>query len=142
MRILVFTLTSFFLLNCADAQQTRLLAESGNKSAGGVVEKKGASRFWTPLTTGLVVADGASKAIDGYFTRYNVDHGGTEHDPLLRPFVHTPALHAGAEGALFAAEIATAHFMHRKGHPRLARALLLGGIALNGMGAQQSIRNR
>ena len=101
-----------------------------------------ASRFWTPGTIALVTLDGAAKAADSLATRRNVDGGGEEHDPLARPFVHTPVVQVAATTALFGAEIATAYLLHRKHHDKLGHAVLVLGATMNGLGAASSFRRR
>ncbi|MGB9074590.1 MAG: hypothetical protein WCC22_18285 [Terriglobales bacterium] len=101
-----------------------------------------ASRFWTPGTIALVTLDGAAKAADSLATRRNLDGGGKEHDPLARPFVHTPVVQVATTAALFGAEIATAYLLHRKHHDKLGRAVLVVGATLNGLGAASSFRHR
>ena len=104
--------------------------------------KRVVSRFWTPRTIVLVALDGGAKAADGYATRYNIDRGGVEHDPLMRPFVHTTGVHVSAMAAMFGGEVAAAFLLHRRRHDRLARLVLLGGTVVNGFGATTSFMHR
>ena len=101
-----------------------------------------ASRFWSLQTIALIALDGAAKAADSFATRENIAGGGVEHDPLARPFVHTTGLQISALGALFGAEIASAHLLHRRKHDKMGRALLVGGVVMNGLGAASSFKNR
>jgi hypothetical protein len=101
-----------------------------------------ASRFWTPGTVALVTLDGAAKAADSLATRRNLDGGGNEHDPLARPFVHTPVVQVATTAALFGAEIATAYLLHRRHHDKLGRAVLVLGATMNGLGAASSFKHR
>jgi len=101
-----------------------------------------ASRFWSPSTVALVVLDGGAKAADSFVTHENVAAGGEEHDPLARPFVHTTGVYVVALAALFGAEIATAYVLHRRRHGNFARAVLVGGAVMNGVGAASSFKNR
>lgn len=100
-----------------------------------------ASRFWTRGTIALVALDGAAKAADSLATRRNLDGGGQENNPLARPFVHTPAVQVAATTALFGAEIATAYLLHRRHHDKLARAVLVVGATINGLGAAYSFKH-
>ncbi|HKM85453.1 MAG TPA: hypothetical protein VJW96_04550 [Terriglobales bacterium] len=100
-----------------------------------------ASRFWSPSTIALVALDGAAKAADCLATRENIAAGGEEYDPLARPFVHTTGVLVAA-AALFGAEIATAYVLHRRRHDNLGRAVLVGGTAMNGLGAASSYKHR
>jgi hypothetical protein len=101
-----------------------------------------ASRFWTPATVALVALDGAAKTADSFATRKNLDNGGEEYDPIARPFVHTPVVQVAAMAALFGAEIATSYMLHRRSCNHLARAVLLMGATMNGLGAASSFKNR
>ncbi|MGO9576973.1 MAG: hypothetical protein ACLPTQ_21900 [Terriglobales bacterium] len=101
-----------------------------------------ASRFWKASTIALVTLDGAAKAADSYATRRNIAGGGEEYNPLARPFVHTTGVQVAATGALFGAEVATAYLLHKRRHDNLARALLVGGATMNGLGAASSFKNR
>ena len=74
-------------------------------------------------------------------TRENIAAGGEEYDPLARPFVHTTGVLVAA-AALFGAEIATAYVLHRRRHDNLGRAVLVGGTAMNGLGAASSYKHR
>ena len=101
-----------------------------------------ASRFWTRSTTALIMLDGAAKAADSFATRKNIDGGGAEYDVLARPFVHTSGVQVAAMTALFGAEIAMAYALHRRHHNNLGRAVLVGGVVMNGLGAAESYRHR
>ena len=101
-----------------------------------------ASRFWTPSTIALVTLDGAAKAADSFVTRKNIAGGGEEFNPLARPFVHTTAVQVVATAGLLGAEIGAAYFLHKRRHDNLGRAVLLGGAAMNGLGAAASYKHR
>jgi len=101
-----------------------------------------ASRFWTRSTVALAALDGAAKAADSFATRKNIDGGGAEYNPLARPFVHTTGVQVAAMAALFGAEIAAAYWMHKRRHDNMGHAVLLGGAAMNGLGAASSIKHR
>jgi hypothetical protein len=105
-------------------------------------ENLAASRFWTPATIALVALDGAAKTADSFATRENLDRGGEEYDPMARPFVHTPVVQVAAMAALFGAEITTSYMLHQRGHDRVARAILVMGATMNGLGAASSFKNR
>ncbi len=101
-----------------------------------------ASRFWTRGTIALVALDGATKATDSYITRRNIDGGGEEYNPMSRPFVHTTPVQVAFTAALFGAEVATAYMLHRRHHDNVGRVVLIGGAAMNGLGAVSSYKNR
>ena len=90
----------------------------------------------------MVLLDGAAKAADSFATRRNIDGGGAEYDVLARPFVHTSGVQVAAMTALFGAEIAIAYALHHRHHGNLARAVLVGGAVMNGLGAAESYRGR
>jgi len=101
-----------------------------------------ASRFWTRGTIALVALGGAAKATDSYITRRNIDGGGEEYNPIARPFVRTTPVQVAASAALFGAEIATAYMLHRRHHNNVGRAVLVGGLVMDGVGAASSYKNR
>ncbi len=105
-------------------------------------EDLAASRFWTRGTVALVALDGAAKATDSYITRRNIDGGGEEYNPMARPFVHTTPVQVAATAALFGAEVATAYMLHRRHHDNVGRAVLVGGVVMNGLGAASSFKHR
>ena len=100
-----------------------------------------ASRFWTRGTIALVALGGAAKATDSYITRRNIDGGGEEYNPMARPFVHTTPVQVAATAALFGAEVATAYMLHRRHHDNVGRAVLVGGLVMNGLGAASSFKH-
>jgi hypothetical protein len=99
-------------------------------------EDLAASRFWTRGTIALVVLNGAAKATDSYITRRNIDGGGEEYNPMARP------VQVAATAALFGAEVATAYMLHRRHHDNVGRAVLVGGVVMNGLGAASSFQHR
>jgi hypothetical protein len=65
--------------------------------------------------TGLAVTAGM---LDSAATRWNVSRGGTEYDPLERPFAHSNALYA--EGAAYEGGLAWVGWkLHGSNHPLL-----------------------
>jgi len=101
-----------------------------------------ASRFWTRGIIALVALDGAAKATDSYITRRNIDGGGEEYNPMARPFVQTIPVQIAATAALFGAEVATSYMLHRRHHDSVGRAVLVGGVVMNGLGAAYSFKHR
>ena len=114
-------------------------------------------RFWTPGTKSLVAADSASKLADLVFTSrymkpgrvcYLVDASRpatclplrrAEGDPLARPFVtHGEALRISFFAGLEVADIAVAYALHRHHHDKIARTVLMLGMADNAVGAFNS----
>jgi hypothetical protein len=97
------------------------------------------TRFWTKANTTLLALDAAAKGADFYYTMRGMDHPGLalEADPIARPFVsHGNALAVGYFGGLLVIDGAVSYELHRHQHDRLAKAVLIFGIANNGYGAQ------
>lgn len=122
-------------------------------------EKPG--RFWTTETQYELAADAGAKAADFYYTMAVASEHSTvcetiptkgyvcttqrfvETNPIARPFVtRGRAAAAGYFAGLFAIDTFAAYELHKHGHPKLARALLLFGIADNGGAAAFSAVNR
>jgi hypothetical protein len=101
-----------------------------------------ASTYWTKLNISLVTFDAFAKSADELFTMENADHPGfQEHDPLARPFVtHGRAIAGASEGLLFAGEVFTSYELHKHGHPRMAKTVLLLGIGGNTVGIATTSR--
>ena len=100
------------------------------------------SRYWTKTNTALVVSDALAKSVDMMFTMRNAGKPNfQEHDPLARPFVtHGRAIAGVAQGFLFAGEVFASYELHKHGHRKLAKVLLLLGIGGNTAGIATSVR--
>jgi hypothetical protein len=123
-----------------------------------------ASLCWgqeTPRTDrALLAIDGAAKVADFYFTTHNAafqtvcktntpwgsycySGSGGESNPIARPFVtHGRPLAAGYFVGCFVLDAVLSHEFRKHGHPRMARAVLLFGIADNGIAAAMSAHGR
>ena len=123
-----------------------------------------ASLCWgqdTPSTDrALLAIDGAAKIADFYFTTHNAEFqtvckkntsvgdycysgSGGESNPIARPFVtHGRPLAAGYFAGCFVLDAVLSHELRKHGHPRMARAVLLFGIADNGIAAGMSAHGR
>jgi hypothetical protein len=111
-----------------------------------------ASLCWgqeTPkIDRALLAIDGAAKVADFYFTTQNTDLPASlyvrrESNPLARPFVmHGRPLAAGYFAGCFVLDAVLSHEFRKYGHPRIARAVLLFGIADNGIAAEMSAHGR
>jgi hypothetical protein len=111
-----------------------------------------ASLCWgqeTPKTDrALLAIDGAAKAADFYFTTQNTTlpeslYIRRESNPIARPFVlHGRPLAAGYFAGCFVLDAVLSHELRKHGHPRMARAVLLFGIADNGIAAAMSAHGR
>jgi hypothetical protein len=97
-------------------------------------------RYWTRENSLLIAADATAKSFDMVFTMRNFGrYEFVEHDPLARPFVtHGRTLAGFSEGVLFSADVLLSHQLHKHGHPRLAKAMLVFGSTLNASGAVTS----
>jgi len=101
------------------------------------------SKFWTRSNAVLVAADAAAKAQDGYRTNANLSIGGRETDAVARPFVtHGTPLRASFFAGCFALDAFAAYELTKHHHPKLATAVLLGGITYSTSGAVASTTAR
>jgi hypothetical protein len=100
------------------------------------------SSYWTKVNVSLIAADAAAKSVDMAFTMRNYGLPGfQEHDPLARPFVHSgPVLAGVAQGMLFATEIFTSYELHKHGHRKMEKIVLMLGIGGNTAGIATSKR--
>ena len=100
----------------------------------------------TTTDRALLAIDGAAKAADFYFTTQNTAlpanlYSRREANPIARPFVtHGRPLAAGYFAGCFVLDAVLSHELRKHGHPKLARAVLLFGIADNGGAAAWSAR--
>jgi len=111
-----------------------------------------ASLCWgqdTPKTDrALLAIDGVAKVADFYFTTQNTAAPASlyvrrESNPLARPFVmHGRPLAAGYFAGCFLLDALLSHEFRKHGHPKMARAVLLFGIADNGIAAGMSAHGR
>lgn len=95
----------------------------------------------------LLAIDGAAKVADFYFTTRNTvlppTRRGEESNPLVRPFVtHGRSFAAGYFAGCWVLDALLSHELRRHGHPKLARAVVLFGIADNGIAAAMSAHGR
>jgi hypothetical protein len=100
------------------------------------------SSYWTKSNIALIAADATAKSIDMAFTMQNSARPGfRENDPLARPFVHSgPVVASVAQSALFAAETFASYELHKHGHTKLAKAVLVLAIGGNTVGIATSTR--
>jgi hypothetical protein len=89
-------------------------------------------RFWDGKNCALFAASAALNGADFAVTRANLQGGGQELNPLVRPFGRsTPGLAANFAGET-AGVIGLSYFFHKTGHHRLERIvsmLNIGGSA-------------
>jgi hypothetical protein len=111
----------------------------------------------TTTDRALLAIDGAVKVADFYFTTQNTalqtvcktntpwgsycySGYGSESNPIVRPFVtHGRPLAAGYFAGCFVLDAVLSHELRKHGHPKIARAVVLFGIADNGIAAAMSV---
>ena len=100
------------------------------------------SPYLTKTNIGLITADAAAKSVDMAFTMRNYELPDfREHDPLASPFVHSGPAFAGiAQGLLFATEVFVSYELHKRGHRKMGKVVLLLGIGGNTAGIATSTR--
>ena len=81
----------------------------------------------------LFAAVGAMNAADFYVTRQNLAHGGTELNPLTRPFAGSTAGLAFNFAGETAGYIGISYLFHKTGHHKLER--LTSWVSIGGSGA-------
>ena len=138
MKVAVFLLTVLLICGIADASDT-----SGTTSIDQEPSiRQTHSRYWTASNTTLVLSDALAKSGDMFFTMQNAARPHfQEHDPLARPFVtHGPVIAGVSEGLFFAGEIFASYELHKHGHRRIAKVVLLLGIGGNSAGIATSRR--
>jgi hypothetical protein len=84
--------------------------------------------FWDNQNRALFAAVAASSTADFFVTRANLQNGGQELNPLVRPFGHsTPGLALNFAGET-AAVISLSYFFHKTNHHRLERIVSIVNI--------------
>ena len=100
------------------------------------------SSYWTKTNIALIAGDATAKSIDMAFTMRNWGRlNFQEHDPLARPFVQRgPVVASVAQGMLFAAETFASYELHKHGHKKMEKAVLILAIGGNTAGIATSTR--
>lgn len=100
------------------------------------------SPYWTKTSIALIAADALAKSADMAFTMRNAGRPNfQEHDPLASPFVHSgPVLAGTSQGLLFASEVFASYELHKHGHRKMSRILLMVGAGGNALGIATSTR--
>ena len=91
-------------------------------------------KFWDKQNKFLFIAAGAGAAADFAVTRANLQSGGRELNPMVRPFAHSSAGLAMNFAGETAAVISLSYFFHKTGHHKMERAVSVVNIA-SSMGA-------
>lgn len=100
------------------------------------------SSYWTKTNIALIAGDATAKSLDMAFTMRNWARPGyQEHDPLARPFVHSgPVVASVAQGMLFGAETFASYELHKHGHEKMEKVVLMLAIGGNTAGIATSTR--
>jgi hypothetical protein len=91
-------------------------------------------KFWDKQNKFLFIAAGAGAAADFAVTRANLQSGGRELNPMVRPFGRSSAGLAMNFAGETAAVISLSYFFHKTGHHKMERAVSIVNIA-SSMGA-------
>ena len=86
-------------------------------------------KFWDKQNKFLFIAAGAGAAADFAVTRANLQRGGRELNPLVRPFGRSSAGLAMNFAGETAAVISLSYFFHKTGHHKMERAVSMVNIA-------------
>jgi len=86
-------------------------------------------KFWDKPNKFLFIAPGAGAAADFAVTRANLQRGGRELNPLVRPFGRSSAGLAMNFAGETAAVISLSYFFHKTGHHKMERAVSMVNIA-------------
>jgi hypothetical protein len=100
------------------------------------------SNYWTSANIALTSTAAVAASVDMGFTMRNSGRQDfQENDPLARPFVHSgPAVAGASQGLLFATAVFTSYELHRRGHDKMAKFVLLLSIGGHATGIATSSR--
>jgi hypothetical protein len=99
-------------------------------------------RFWDNKNKALFVAVAALNTADFAVTRSNLQSGGTELNPLTRPFSHSSAALAANFAGETAGVIAISYFLHKTGHHKLERIASFVSIGESGTAVSYGLTHR
>ncbi|HEX6821688.1 MAG TPA: hypothetical protein VF123_06510 [Candidatus Sulfotelmatobacter sp.] len=86
-------------------------------------------KFWDRQNKLLFIAAGAGAAADFAVTRANLQNGGRELNPMVRPFGRSSAGLALNFAGETAGVISLSYFFHKTGHHKMERAVSMVNIA-------------
>jgi hypothetical protein len=86
-------------------------------------------KFWDKQNKFLFIAAGAGAAADFAVTRGNLQSGGRELNPMVRPFGRSSTGLAMNFAGETAAVISLSYFFHKTGHHKMERAVSIVNIA-------------
>jgi hypothetical protein len=142
-------LFSNFLGSLAFAQQSTLAALNEELAAPApLVSTATAARtfephkFWDKENGILFASNAALAGADFAVTRTNLQSGGRELNPLMRPFSHSTGGLAANFAGETAAVIGLSYFFHRAGHHRLERITSIVNISASGFAVTYGLNHR
>ncbi|SRR5258708_1119558 len=99
-------------------------------------------RFWDNKNRVLFVAVAALNTADFAVTRSNLQSGGTELNPLTRPFSGSTAGLAANFAGETAGVIALSYFFHKTGHHKLERIASFVSMGESGVAVSYGLTHR
>jgi hypothetical protein len=102
---------------------------AGTSMAQGSPESppSGRDRFFDPQNLALLGSLTVWHGLDAYTTEQTIDQGGRETWPVARHFCGSRNSRIAYFGTNYASTIAGSYLLHRAGHRKLARAVLMMG---------------
>jgi hypothetical protein len=99
-------------------------------------------KFWDKQNKFLFIAASAGAAADFAVTRANLQSGGRELNPMVRPFGHSSAGLAMNFAGETAAVISLSYFFHKTGHHKMERAVSMVNIASSATAVSYGLAHR
>jgi len=99
-------------------------------------------RFWDNENRFLFASVAGAAAADFAVTHYNLKHGGTELNPLTRPFAGSTAGLAVNFAAEAGGTIGLSYFFHKTGHHKLERMTSLVDIGSSAFAVTYGLTHR
>jgi hypothetical protein len=99
-------------------------------------------RFWDNKNRALFIGVTALNSADFAVTRANLQSGGTELNPLTRPFSHSTAALAANFAGETAGVVALSYFFHKTGHHRLERFVSFVSMGESGAAVSYGLLHR
>jgi hypothetical protein len=99
-------------------------------------------KFWDKENTVLFSATAAFATADFFVTRANLQSGGRELNPLVRPFAGSTAGLAVNFAGETAGVIGLSYFFHQTGHHKLERLTSMVNLSSSGFGVSYGLSHR
>lgn len=99
-------------------------------------------KFWDKQNKFLFIAAGAGAAADFAVTRANLQRGGRELNPLVRPFGRSSAGLALNFAGETVGVISLSYFFHKTGHHKLERTVSIVNIASSSTAVTYGLMHR